>query len=194
MGRFKHGKRMQPNKMTFIDTREEPLYSNYVEWCELNNLKPKKDTTEHFKKWQAREVEAWKEDFIENISWSKLDKPLVITGELGLWDGKHEIKPLLVRSIGYGERKRSDGTLCYSMPALRVAIEMCIEGADDYRVSWYDKGIHIETWHHDGCNCFEIHKLNINGYRAVEAADRNMYEPEPQNWWYGKILLKDIDF
>ena len=51
MGKIKHGKRMQPNRITFIDTREVPSYEDYKMWCEDMGKKPKKETTEHFRNW-----------------------------------------------------------------------------------------------------------------------------------------------
>ena len=57
MGKIKHGKRMQPNRITFIDTRELPSYEDYKMWCEDMGKKPKKETTEYFRNWQTKEQE-----------------------------------------------------------------------------------------------------------------------------------------
>ena len=195
MGKIKHGKRMQPNRITFIDTRELPSYEEYEMWCEDMGKKPKKETTEHFRNWQSREQAMRIDDFFSNLSFSKIDNPLVITGELGLWDGTHDINPVVARSVNLITETYKDGSIHtrYENPSIKVAIERCL-GSDtlDFKVVWENKGIHVYAWHHDGCNHFEIHKLNINGYRALDAADRRLQEPEPQPWWYGKILYDDV--
>lgn len=69
-----------------------------------------------------------------------------ITGSLGLWDGRHEIIPVVVRS-------------------LEAAINKCYgnDSTSDYTVEEDQYGkLHITYSHHDGSNYFVVMKLDPN--------------------------------
>ena len=75
------------------------------------------------------------------------DRPVVVTGELGLWDGKHEIVP----------QKFDD---------LSAAVSKCLE---DYNCIWEDSdgNFHVDAHHHDGLNHFTIYLFD-GDYRNPE--------------------------
>ena len=77
---------------------------------------------------------------------------VVITGALGLWNGKHTIIPT-----------REDN--------LEDAFWRC--ASDMERVEIYDNNgvIEINAYHHDGGNSFSIYQLNSKGVNAGDNAD-----------------------
>lgn len=96
-------------------------------------------------------IEIWNDYFYDdfglncsNLTCSKIaDYPAIITGTLGLWDGKKEIVPVTCDSVAR-------------------AIYRCIN--NDYQVIYEDENgdLFVEDYHHDGVNVFKI-SLLIDG-------------------------------
>lgn len=78
-------------------------------------------------------------DLMDNYTDIDVDQKVVITGELGLWNGIHEIRP--VEDI-----------------TLKEAIEKCGRDADDIAIyaAKDNSYFYIEAYHHDGTNCFGL--------------------------------------
>ena len=75
--------------------------------------------------------------FMEELTYNHLGTlDCVITGVLGLWDGKHTIQP--VNEI------------------LSKCILKCINAGDEVEIYEEDGELKIDTYHHDGVNHFEI--------------------------------------
>lgn len=88
---------------------------------------------------------------MENLRYSSIaQRPCVITGRLGLWNGSPEIVP----------------TVCKTMVD---AIYKCVNTCDEFRISQHASAIIVEGFHHDGTNRFEIHVLNEKGCNADES-------------------------
>lgn len=74
----------------------------------------------------------------ELIEMQDVKREATITGKLGLWDGVHEIEP--VKCSTFYE-----------------AVIRCIGNCDDFEViKTGNKTIHVNAYHHDGCNRFKI--------------------------------------
>jgi len=85
------------------------------------------------------------DDFMADIK--RADKEYesyIITGNLGLWDGKKEIYPEYVTS-------------------LVKAIEKCLDKCDDYIVYLNNGKLEVEGLHHDGRNTFMISAFSNKG-------------------------------
>ena len=85
-----------------------------------------------------------------NLSCSSLkDAPVVVTGVLGLWDGKHTIEPKVFSN-------------------LNDALAACGEDCDDFKI-WEDGygNLLYEGYHHDGHNHFCIKRKTSKGLRCL---------------------------
>ena len=69
----------------------------------------------------------------------------VITGNLGLWNGRKTIVPTLVDNL-------------YN------AVSECLKDAYDVVLKVKDNVLYVENHHHDGTNCFEIRLVNADNY------------------------------
>ena len=121
-----------------VDYDDYP-YDQYVQECEDWDNKPGAEGSQEYYDWVDMYVQDNWECDLENIKTCKeYDVPVTITGELGLWDGKHEIIPV-------------------EMPSVYDAVKKCI-GSDSVFVTAYfnDGVIEVHAHHHDGCNCFTI--------------------------------------
>lgn len=91
------------------------------------------------------------EDFMEGLRYSSIaQRPCVITGRLGLWNGYTEIAP----------------TVCKTMVD---AIYKCVNKCDECCILQHASTIIVMGFHHDGTNRFEIHVLNDKGRNAYES-------------------------
>ena len=77
------------------------------------------------------------ECFIDNVTYSNLGTlECVITGDLGLWDGKHTIQPVYAN--------------------LGQCITKCVSNGDEVEIYEEDGELKIDAYHHDGTNHFTI--------------------------------------
>ena len=121
-------------------TRED-----YEEWCKDNGITPGND--DDFYEYCAEETQLNYEADMDNIeSCSEYNVPVVVTGTLGLWWGRPEIRPERFESVA-------------------DAIHRCINGSDcnEVFVEYNDGVITVDCYHHDGCNCFTIKALSKKG-------------------------------
>lgn len=137
---YKHG------KFLILTTSTDGFeYADYVEWCEANDRKPCGEDSGDFECWKEDEAQTNYESDMDNItSCSKYCVNVRITGELGLWDGKHTITPVKCSTVA-------------------EAIKKCISGCDDCNVWFNDGAIEVEGYHHDGTNRFMIHAIDDRG-------------------------------
>ena len=132
---------------TIVDTDPSQFeYESYEEHCDINGIEPcGKDSDEYFE-WCAEEAEeAYNCDMDEVRACKEYNVPCVITGTLGLWDGKHNIHPTKVGSV-YDAIIR-----CYGRDSL-----------SNLKVNYEDGKIVVYYSHHDGTNIFFIHALSEN--------------------------------
>lgn len=122
-------------------------YEEYKFFCEDHEIEPGEENSGEFYEWCTEEACInWKDD-LENIKHCKeYNVPVVITGTLGLWDGRHKISPVRVDSV-------------------YQAVQLCMDGRsiEDVDVKWVDGVIMVYAHHHDGTNIFEVSALNKKG-------------------------------
>ena len=100
------------------------------------------------------------DDLFENLQYAKDKKgekisnvPVIITGELHLWDGVHTIEPLVTKDI-------------------KCAARVCCRKCAYCKIYKEFSKITIEATHHDGTNVFTLQFLNVDGEtRYLEDAD-----------------------
>lgn len=140
---------------TFVDTNDFD-YDDYLEFCEMNNIEPAEKDSPEFYEWCVDETNLNIECDWENLTeYDKDFSHFVITGKLGLWNGKHEILPII------------EDSLCN-------AIKKCISGGSilDYKVTLDTETgvVSVSAHHHDGVNFFNIYLLTDEGFDAITNA------------------------
>lgn len=91
-------------------------------------------------------------DNLESTKKSPYIDYYVVTGSLGLWDGRH------------------DG-ICETFDSLYDALSKCSSSAYEIVVKYEDGAIKFENHHHDGVNYFEIRNLSYDDYYKVKYWD-----------------------
>lgn len=138
-----------------VNSRCEFDYSEYLDWCEANEIEPAEENSNDYYHWCAEEANINYECDMDNLMYSELkNRTFVIEGTLGLWWGRPTIEPVVVNGIV-------------------EAIRKCI-GRDtndiDAELNTKDGVIYVNSCHHDGTNCFTLKMLNKNGEKWIEAA------------------------
>ena len=167
-------------------------YDDYLEWCkecgipEDERFGEDEDGGHLFSEWRHEQVEQDIECDIENMKYSKYaDRDFIITGSLGLWDGRHPVVHPVIEN------------------GLVDTIMKCVDSSDiwDYDVFINDDEdyITVHAKHHDGTNVFEIHLLTEEGAKAYQEAyddwnygDASVPEPELKPEYFEKIEFNKI--
>ena len=109
-------------------------------------------------------------DFFTKLKYSNhANMPCVITGSIGLWTGKHKIKPVACDDI-------------------ESAINKCANKVDYVIIKQVNGHLEVTGVHHDGCNTFEIHLLNDKGVCAMENINNGCGEANLECHCYHKSL------
>lgn len=182
---------MSKKTFTLIDTSNTGLeYKDYVENCELNEITPHPENSTEYWEWIAEQRNNNVEDFFLNLKYMRDATPVVVTGTLGLWNGKRSIYPMYIESKDY--ELNSQGKWVYMEKALYTAIQKCINGMDDFKVEYVEGEIVVHGYHHDGTNTFTIHKLSTKGQIAAFNAYCNCKTLKPKGYWYAKYREEDL--
>ena len=182
---------MSKKIFTLLDTMETFEYADYVDFCEANEITPEPENSDDHWNWVSEERQHNVEDFLLNLQYAKInEEPVMITGSLGLWDGRREIYPMLVKGSEY--EKRNNGEWKYKNPAIKNAIEKCMNGMDDVKVEYANGDIVVHGYHHDGTNIFTIHKLSKKGMKTVLNAEENGKIIDPKPYMFGKFTEEDL--
>lgn len=154
------------------DSQSEWDYNDYLQYCDDMDIEPVEEGSHEWYEFNSEQNQRDWDDFRDNLTCSGTNnQPCMITGSSGLWDGRHEIIPVLCDTI-------------------MDAIDKCLGGNYAYEVEIIltDGHIEIHKHHHDGTNCYEIHLLSEKGKREVV---RPIYQwekdYEPKRWWFKNI-------
>lgn len=170
---------MSKKQFTLVDTYDSGLtYADYVDFCEANEITPAPEDSNDYYEWESDETQRLAEDFFENLRYVKFDTPVIITGSLGLWNGRKEIYPMVVEST--------------DKPSLYNAVMKCVNGMDDFKVELSEGEIVVHGYHHDGTNIFTISKLSKKGIDPVLRAASEGKHLQIKNYWIGKITETDL--
>lgn len=140
---------------TFVLVDTDPFqfeYESYEEYCDDNDIEPQGEDSDDFIDWCYEEAEESYNCDMDNIRCCKqYNVPCIITGHLGLWDGRHEIAPEKVDSVYDAIIK------CYGR-----------DGLCKLKVNFEDGKIVVYYTHHDGTNIFNIYALSESGVKKYE--------------------------
>jgi len=162
-------------RFVIFDSARNIDFEEVKEFCEINDMETPEENSSAY--WDIvnhiREFDI--EDFWANLKYSKLNyTSVMVTGTMGLWNGRPEIVPTLVCGIDEAIRK------------------MCNSDIMDIKVE-YDCGvINVYASHHDGTNCFEIHKLSKAGIIEVDRPKYYYEDYEPKDWWFKQFSVEEI--
>lgn len=142
---YKHGK--FTILKSEVDTNDFD-YKDYEYFCrEVMDREPEEKDSEDFYDWCVDETQNNYESDMDNIECcDEYNVPVALTGTLGLWWGRTEIKPERFESVA-------------------EAIRRCMNVSDcrDVLVEFNDGVITVDCYHHDGCNSFTIKALSKKG-------------------------------
>jgi hypothetical protein len=189
--------------VTLIDTynNEGLTYEDYVNDCKECDIEPESEASIAFSEWLGEMTSNHTEDFFDNMEWTKVDYPVMITGELGLWNGRPSIVPVKMESTDFvtyytnwkGERIAYDRGH-FKKPSLLRAIQKCISGNSilDFKVRFNDGVIEVDAMHHDGTNRFYIRKLSVKGLMRAKSFENRYEDYEPKDYWFSRIKYDEI--
>ena len=107
----------------------------WKEYCADNDM----EFDEHSIDWDyiydVRDLD-W-EGELDNLMYKFKHNGVILSGYLGLWNGRPRIAN-------------------YYFSDIKEAIDKCLSSGDYWRVTYDNWGIHICVSHHDGTNCFTI--------------------------------------
>lgn len=140
----------------------EDCYGDYLDWCEVNGIdEPGEEDSHEYYEWVLEEVNNNFEADMENIKVCKeYNIPVLVTGSLGLWWGRPDIKAKSFSSV---------------YDAIQ---EMLGNSIMDVDVVFDDGKIEVNAYHHDGCNCFTIQALSAKGLKRLNW-EGYIDEPKP---------------
>ena len=154
------------------DSQAEWEYEDYKDVCEEMGLTVYPEDSEDYYEFVRRQNENDWDDFKANMAYSAYKgQPCMITGTLGLWNGRPDIVPVKCDDI-------------------MEAIMKCLDNRYAYEcdIVLNDGHIDVNIHHHDGTNCFEIHLLSKRG---ITESERPIYkwekDYEPKPYWFKKI-------
>lgn len=134
-------------------------YQDYLDWCDECDIPEEEQYTENsneFFEWCHKQVEQDIDCDCENMRYSKYaNRSFVITGHLGLWNGKHEIIPVVHNGLVDTIMKCTEGNDIWDYDAF-------INDDEDF--------ITVHAKHHDGTNVFHIHLMTQEGAKAYKEA------------------------
>lgn len=149
------------NGITILNTfvEEENYREDFKAWAEDEGYTVKDDTAydedgdevETLYDYAVRQISYDTEDFwngLHTVKDSSYIDYYVVTGSLGLWNGRHSIYP-----------KTFDN--------LYDALSACATDAYDIVVKYNNNVIEFECHHHDGVNCFEIRNISYETYDKI---------------------------
>lgn len=113
-------------------------YDAYLQMCHDLEEEPFSEDSAEFGDWRAWQMEEGLNDFLELLKAKKLlDRKIVVSGYLGLWDGEHEIYPKEFSNFS---------------PALTAMIG----DSGGYQIFRENRQMRFESYHHDGTNVFFV--------------------------------------
>lgn len=161
---------MKTNSYELCNTRVTYDYEAYKDYCYNNGIEPGDKYSNEYYGWLNDAHNREWCDFVENLSCSESNlTPVIITGQVGLWDGTHDVYSI-----------RCDTIL--------DAVKKCFSTCDDIHVSMDNGVIKVSAYHHDGTNTFEIHKLSSKGLKATSKWENlKQYKIAPKGYWFAKF-------
>jgi hypothetical protein len=125
-------------------------FESFEDFCAINDIDCAQynEDSDFFHEWVHDTLSIEWDDMLFNLKHDRENNvDCVVIGFVGRWNGKFEVMPKHFSS-------------------LENAIYACVKGCDYITITEDDGVVNVLGYHHDGCNTFEIHKLNEKGYDA----------------------------
>ena len=149
------------NSFDYIHNAEEI----WKEYCADNDVEFSENSIDWNHIYDMRDFE-W-EDVMYNLINQFAKNEVILSGFLGLWNGRPQIAN-------------------YHFAHIEKAIYKCLQSGDDWSVSYDNWGIYIDVFHHDGVNNFTISPIKQDVNLSEEMIERfNPYKH--------KRLIRRID-
>lgn len=167
----------QPIELISTLWDEDAWREAVLDFCEANGIEVPDLGTEKSYDLTRKLVDYDVTEFFDNLNYGNAEHDTyMITGVLGLWHGRVELTRIPVRD------------------SLKKSINGCIgRDIEDYEIKLMPNGvIKLSAYHHDGTNCFEIHKLGKRAPQKVRECAGGYYDGQVRDYWFEKIKIKDI--
>ena len=137
----------------------------WKEYCENNDVEFNENSIDWDYICDMRDME-W-ENVMYNLIGQFAENEVILSGFLGLWNGRPQIAN-------------------YHFTQIKKAIFKCLQSGDEFQVSYDNWGIYIDVFHHDGTNNFTISPIKQNINLSAEMIEKfNPYKH--------KRLIRRID-
>ena len=132
------------------DFSYDEYFETFKEWCVDNSIDSTKYTIEsdYFNNWLQDTLQIELDALFMNLTHSQENVPCVIDATINKWNGSVNVY------------KKFDN--------LVDAIHACINGIDFCKIRYVNGVIELQCIHHDGCNLFNIYKLNKKGLKVID--------------------------
>lgn len=150
-------------------------YEDYLEYCELDGCEAGTEDSMDYYNWVSDMIDFDINDTFADFNIKQdANTTVIITGTLGLWNGRPDIEPVFVESDRI--YNYSTGKNTYNS-ALTLAIKKCMDGMNDIDCYLDDETGYIEVigHHHDGSNHFYIWKLSEFGKNTKANSEDDDY-------------------
>ena len=134
------------------------------EHCEVNDIEVPEEGDSRY--WNlVGDFHTWDyEDLESNLKASKkLPGLIVITGELGLWDGTHTIIPVMMDMAA---------------DPMKVIQKFTLNSQFEMTIGYDKEGLFVTVHHHDGTNRFHIKEVTTAGQHYLERCKRHGVESD----------------
>lgn len=159
---------------TYYDSMQYSLmdYEDYAKMCRDNDEEPRPNGSQAYYDHIGSLTDQDLGDFKANLKYSKYNLPCLMTGTLGLWNGRPDLSPVKYDSLLEGVKDIMHRADC-----------------DDWEIRLTEGTLQLLGKHHDGTNTYTLHVLSAKGLRKTEHPKYNWeghdYEPRPD--WFRKI-------
>lgn len=159
---------------TYYDSTQYSLmdYKDYAKMCRDNDEKPYPKGSQAYYDHIGRLTDQDLDNFKDNLQYSKYNLPCLMTGTLGLWNGRPDLCPVKYDSLLEGVKdimRRAD--------------------CNDWEIRLTEGALRLLGTHHDGTNTYTLHVLSAKGLRETERDkytwEGHDYDPQPD--WFKKI-------
>lgn len=160
---------------TYYDSTQYSLmdYEDYAKMCRENDENPFPEGSQAYYDHINSLTDQDLDNFKDNLQYSKYNLPCLMTGTLGLWDGRADLCPVKYGSLLEGIKD----------------IMHHSSDCQDWEINLTEGALELLGKHHDGTNAFYLHILSAKGLKEVERPkytwEGHDYDPRPD--WFRKI-------
>lgn len=159
---------------TYFDSTQYSMmdYEDYADMCRDNDEKPYPEGSQAYYEHISSLTDQDLDDFKDNLMYSEYNLPCLMTGTLGLWNGRPDLCPVKYGSLLEGVKDIMSRSDC-----------------NDWEIRLTEGALQLLGKHHDGTNTYTLHVLSAKGLRETQRPkytwEGHDYDPRPD--WFRKI-------